>query len=122
MFFPWWKSKIDNRTYSRMEFLMMAKRHRKIIIALTIVTTTMTIVSASWEFIMRMYIQYKFQINTDNYNSASSIAIIGGADGPTAIFINGKQYSSIITLVFAFLSAVGIIYLILSSKRNRRQK
>ena len=101
---------------------MMAKRHRKIIVALTIITTIITIVSASWEFIMRMYIQYRFQISTDNYNSASSIGIIGGADGPTAIFLSGKQYSSIITLLFALLSAVGIIYLILTSKRNHRQK
>jgi|LSQX01.2.fsa_nt_gb Na+-transporting methylmalonyl-CoA/oxaloacetate decarboxylase beta subunit len=100
----------------------MAKRHRKTIIILTIITTIITIASASWKFIMRMYIQYKFQNSTDNYNSASSIGIIGGADGPTAIFISGIPYSGIITFVFALLSALGITYLILTSKRNRRQK
>lgn len=94
------------------------KMFRKIIIALTVVTSIITIVSASWKFIMRIYIQYRFQISTDN--SASSIGIIGGADGPTAIFISGYSYSGIFTIIFALLSVAGVIYLLATRKANRR--
>lgn len=101
---------------------MTERRQRIIAIVLTAVTTIITIVSASWKFIICMYLQYKFQISADDYASTSSIGIIGGADGPTAIFISGKQDLDITTFIFALLSVVGIIYLILTSKRNRRQK
>lgn len=99
---------------------MIGRKHRQIIIVLTVITTIITIVSASWEFVMRLYIQYRFQI--DNDNSASSIGIIGGADGPTAIFISGSQYSNAFTIIVGLLSAVGIIYLLVAQKINRRQK
>lgn len=96
----------------------MVKKSRKIIIALTVVTSVITIINASWKFIMRLYIQYSFQIDTDN--SASSIGIIGGADGPTAIFISGHQHSSIFTIIFALLSVAGVIYLLVTRKVNHR--
>ena len=97
---------------------MIARKRRKIIIVLTVVTSIITIVSASWKFLMRLYIQYRFQIDTDN--SASSIGIIGGADGPTAIFISGHPYSGIFTIIFALLSFAGVIYLLVTRKVNRR--
>lgn len=96
---------------------MIARKYRKTIIALTVFTTIIAIISASWKFIMRMYIQYRFQIDTDN--SASSIGIIGSADGPTAIFLSSSQYTNAITIIFTLLSAVGIIYLLVTKKLHR---
>lgn len=93
---------------------MIARKQRKIIIVLTVITTIITIVSASWKLIMRMYIQYRFQISNDN--SASSIGIIGSADGPTAIFISGSRYSNSITIICALLSVLGITYLLITKK------
>jgi Na+-transporting methylmalonyl-CoA/oxaloacetate decarboxylase beta subunit len=64
-----------------------------------------------------MYIQNRFQIDTDN--SASSIGIIGSADGPTAIFISSSRYTNAITIIFGLLSVVGIIYLLITKKLSR---
>ncbi|NLL00828.1 MAG: sodium ion-translocating decarboxylase subunit beta [Clostridiales bacterium] len=99
----------------------MKRNQRKIIMVLTIVTTLITIITVSWEFIMRMYIQNKFQIRIDK-NSVSSIGIIGGSDGPTAIFISGNQYLGIIKYIFGLLSFIGIVYLVITSKVKRRKK
>jgi Na+-transporting methylmalonyl-CoA/oxaloacetate decarboxylase beta subunit len=97
---------------------LKVKKVEKIIIALTVATSIITIISASWKFIMRLYIQYRFQIDTDN--SASSIGIIGGADGPTSIFISGYPYSGIFTIIFALLSVAGVVYLLVIRKVNHR--
>lgn len=97
----------------------MAKRYRRIIMIITIVTSIITIVSVSWEFIIRMYLQYRFQITTDN--NASSIGIIGGADGPTSIYLSGSPYSSIITIIFALLSALAIIFLVVTRKEKTKR-
>lgn len=94
------------------------KALRKTIIVLTVVTSIITIVSASWKFLMRIYIKYRFKFYTGN--SASAIGIIGSADGPTSIFISGYSYSGIFTIIFALLSAAGIIYLLVTRKENRR--
>lgn len=92
---------------------MIAGKYRKIIIIITIVTTIITIIGVLWKYIMRMYLHYKFQTNT---NSASSIGIIGSADGPTSIYLSGSQYLGLITIIFGLLSVLGIIYLIATRK------
>lgn len=63
---------------------MIARKHRKAIIILTILTTIITIISVTGKFIIGMYLRYGLNINPGN--DASSIGIIGRSDGPTSIF------------------------------------
>lgn len=55
-------------------------------------------------------------MNTDN---SSSIAIIGGADGPTVIFISGNPILTIITFILIILLIAGVLYLILKKIYNK---
>ena len=52
---------------------------------------------------------------------ASSVWIIGGADGPTAIFITGKPSSWEVLLLAAVFAAViaGVVFLV---KKHRKKK
>lgn len=88
---------------------MKAFKNKKVITVLTIITALIALVSASFSYILRMYVSHRFNIDT---NSAASIGIIGGSDGPTAIFVSGMPSSSSITIVFGLLSIIGIAYLI----------
>mgnify|MGYP001419217730 CR=1 FL=1 len=96
----------------------MARRYRKIVMVLTIFTSIITVVSVSWKFLMGLYFQYKFNINTGD---ASSVGIIGGADGPTSIFLSGSPYSRLITVIFGILSMLGITYLVVTSKAKNHK-
>lgn len=98
----------------------MKRRYRKIIMVLTIVTSIITILSASWRFLMGLYFEYKFNINI-NTGDVSSVGIIGGADGPTSILLSGSPYSGLIAVVFGLLSVIGITYLIVASKVKKHK-
>jgi Na+-transporting methylmalonyl-CoA/oxaloacetate decarboxylase beta subunit len=92
---------------------MNAFKNKKVIILITITTALITLISASFNFWVSMYVAYRFNINSDK---ASSIGIIGGADGPTSIFIAGIPSSNSVTIVFALLSIIGFLYLISMKK------
>ncbi len=66
---------------------------------------------------LRKYVEYKF-IGT---HRASSIGIIGGADGPTSIFIASKNFATGIgaTVFLSILTIVGCIILWRSKKREK---
>ncbi len=92
---------------------MKAFTNKKVITILTIITTLITLISASFKYFLRMYASYRVNIDSDK---AASIGIIGGADGPTSIFIAGTPSSSLITIIFALLSIIGFVYLIFMKK------
>lgn len=47
----------------------------------------------------------------DLFNNAASIGIIGGADGPTAIFITGDIQALVLgVLAVAMLAVTGIVF------------
>jgi hypothetical protein len=52
-------------------------------------------------------------------NSSNSIAIIGGADGPTSIFISGSPILTIIIIVLILLIVVGVIYKVFKKKSQK---
>lgn len=54
---------------------------------LTIISAVITLISAAYSFLIPMFLWYKLQLNT---SKASSIGIIGGADGPTAIYLTNQ--------------------------------
>lgn len=92
---------------------MITNKQRKIIIVLTIISVIVTTISLSFDFLFRMYLQLRYKIDTSD---ASSIGIIGGADGPTTIYISSKTDTVIMPVVFALLSVVGIVILIATKK------
>ncbi|MGE4283897.1 MAG: sodium ion-translocating decarboxylase subunit beta [Clostridia bacterium] len=85
----------------------------KSVTILTIITTVITLVSAAFDFLMSRYLSHKFHMDASN---ASSIGIIGGADGPTAIFVTGKASLHLITIIFGLFSIAGIVYRIFTRK------
>lgn len=88
----------------------------KVITIATIITSIVTVVSLGVRYLIPLYLAYKFSIETGR---ASSVGIIGGADGPTVVFYGGQHYITpitIIIIVFGLASIAEIIYLILNRK------
>lgn len=54
-----------------------------------------------------------------NIDNSSSIAIIGGADGPTAIFISGNPTFRIIAFILIILLIAIVLYLFLKKKSDK---
>ncbi len=54
-----------------------------------------------------------------NLNADSSIGIIGGADGPTAVFVSGSPVAAIIAAAVAvILIIISILFIV--KKRNKK--
>ncbi|MFA5528663.1 MAG: hypothetical protein WC996_08640 [Peptostreptococcales bacterium] len=51
-------------------------------------------------------------------NTSNSIGIIGGADGPTSIFISGSLGLAIIQIILVLL-IIGVIFFVM--KKSRKQ-
>jgi len=51
-------------------------------------------------------------------NNSDSITIIGGADGPTSIFISGSLPLTIIKVILMLL-IVGVLYIIINKKSRK---
>ncbi len=63
----------------------------------------------------------KFAFNSAGSTSSQSVAIIGGADGPTAIFVAGKadSQSMIIPMAVGLLLVIaGVIFIIYSIQKK----
>lgn len=86
---------------------------RKLIFALTTINIIITLISVFSNYIIRIFLSYK--LNSEAAR-AGTIGIIGGADGPTAIFISSNPSPYIITVISALLSIAGIIYLVFSRR------
>lgn len=93
----------------------MMKR-TKVVTIFTITTTIIALISASFNFLLPMCISYIFR---KEVREASSIGIIGGADGPTAIFLAKQTSSHFITIIFSVLSIVGVLYLFFARKATK---
>lgn len=89
------------------------KKYRKVIFILTIITTIIAIMGAGFKLLMTLILKNRFNMDIKD---ASSVGIIGSADGPTSIIISNKPYSGSITMVAGVLSVIGIIYLIVTGR------
>lgn len=95
---------------------------RNLILILTIITVIITLISAAFNFLVPVYLTNKFHKEIQGetskgkeINKNSSIAIIGGADGPTAIFVASKKsYPYTLMIIFGLISVIGISYLFFS--------
>ena len=94
---------------------MKKERLRKVVTVLTIIAIMITLISVGFHFLLPKYLSCKYNIQAGN---ADSIGIIGGADGPTAIFVASGTSSStyILTAIFALLSIGGILYVLFANK------
>lgn len=95
---------------------MKKERITKAVGILTIISAVITLISGIFNFLLPMYLLHKFQIDA---NGASSIGIIGGADGPTAIYVAGQSSSYSITVIFVLITIAGIAYRIFIIKPKK---
>ena len=94
----------------------MENKVTKTVTFITIISGIITLVSIAFNFLMPLYILHKFKVEINN---SSAIGIIGGADGPTVIFLSGQTSPHLITIVFALLTMAGIGYLIYIKRLKR---
>ncbi|HHX24314.1 MAG: sodium ion-translocating decarboxylase subunit beta [Tepidanaerobacteraceae bacterium] len=87
----------------------------KIITIFTVISALAAFISAFFSSLLPLYLSYKLNIDTRN---ASSIGIIGGADGPTAIFVSARSSSHLFTIIFVSLTILGVIYLVIAKNHN----
>ena len=90
---------------------MRNRKIRQLVMVITVITGMMTFLRLSISILLPKYISYKLNLNL---NTASSIGIIGGADGPTAIFLTSKLSPYLTTGIFALITVGGMIFLILN--------
>ncbi len=96
----------------------------KPVATLTAICALIALVSAFSDRLLLLYLSLRFKTDINNLNvnikEASSIGIIGGADGPTSIFLSGKPDTLWITFVSAALAILGIIYLCIAKRAKRK--
>lgn len=98
---------------------MKKNKLNKIITILTITCGFIAFISTFSSSLLSLYLSYKF--NKDIRNE-SSIGIIGGADGPTAIYLSRQAYAHLIPVIFGGLAILGIIYLLITKNSIKKQK
>lgn len=95
---------------------MKNERTNRIIIILTAISIFIALFSVGYKFLLPLYLSIKYQMDLCG---ASSIGIIGCADGPTSIFVSNQQSFFLIGAIFALLSIAGIAYIIIGKRRLR---
>jgi Na+-transporting methylmalonyl-CoA/oxaloacetate decarboxylase beta subunit len=95
---------------------MKKEKSTKMIAIFTVICALVSLISAFFSSLLPLYLFYKFNMDT---RSAGSIGIIGGADGPTAVYVSGQSSSHLFSAIFALLAVLGIIYLVIAKyKKN----
>ncbi|MDK2801606.1 MAG: hypothetical protein PWQ70_3225 [Clostridiales bacterium] len=95
---------------------MKKEKSTKMITIFTVICALVAFISLFFSSLLPLYLSYKFKIDIRN---AGSIGIIGGADGPTAIYVSGQSSSHLFTAIFALLTILGFIYLVvIKYKKN----
>ena len=85
---------------------MKKGKFTKVVSIFTTITIIITFISVAVSFLMPIYLSYKYHIDSNKVS----------ADGPTAIFVASQLSPHLITFIFALISIIGIIYLILAQK------
>jgi len=83
----------------------------KAITIFTVLCGIITFISIFLGRLLPLYLSHKFNAGTGNVGSGS-VGIIGGADGPTAVFVSGQSSFHLFTAIFALLTILGVIYLV----------
>jgi hypothetical protein len=95
----------------RVDEVLFANRQKKKfvskgILILTVVSALISLVAVIYEYFLPLYLIRKYNLNA---NESSSIGIIGGADGPTAIFVTSKPSNPLgISAIFFLIAILGV--------------
>ena len=95
---------------------MKKEKSTKMITIFTVICALVAFISLFFSSLLPLYLSYKFKIDIRN---AGSIGIIGGADGPTAIYVSGQSSSHLFTAIFALLTILGFIYLVVIKYKKK---
>lgn len=85
----------------------------KVVMIITIIAGTVIVGAMALNLLIPIYVSYKL-----NLEGARAIGIIGGADGPTAIFLTGGLCSNFTIISLGVLTILGIIYLRIHKKKQ----
>lgn len=96
---------------------MKKEKSIKMITIFTVICALVAFISLFSSYLLSLYLSHKFNIDT---RDAGSIGIIGGADGPTAVYLSGQISSHWFTVVFTTLAILGIIYLIFAKNSVKK--
>lgn len=95
---------------------MNKEKSTKVITILTLGCALIFFISGFFSYILPSYLSHRA---SEAISYVDSQEIIGGADGPTAIFITGQFPYHWLTAIFGLLTLLGIIYIVVNkSKRN----
>jgi Na+-transporting methylmalonyl-CoA/oxaloacetate decarboxylase beta subunit len=97
-------------------FKLKKQKFRKLIIVLTAISIILTLISVSFDSILRLYFSIKLNFETAK---GDSIGIIGGADGPTSVFVSSKPSPYVVAAIFLLLSIAGVLYLFFTRKTRK---
>ena len=75
----------------------------------TIISGLITIILATYDLFIKYILQAIIEVET-NVNSAYSIGIIGGADGPTAIYLTSKNPAKFKYILMIIFFAITIFF------------
>jgi Na+-transporting methylmalonyl-CoA/oxaloacetate decarboxylase beta subunit len=92
-------------------------KKRKVIIVVTIISALILLYNLAFDKILLLYLANKYNISTD-LSDAVSIGIIGGADGPTSIYLGKSESPILFNIIFLIVMVAGIIYL-MKTKKNK---
>lgn len=94
---------------------MSYKLRKRIVKIVTAISMLAAVIGFSYKYLFIQYMSYKFH---SDLSDAASIGTIGGADGPTTIFIADSHSYMFISIIFALISFVGVLYLIVTRKKK----
>lgn len=90
---------------------LMKKKILYAVKILTAISAVIALASVMFQLLLRIYISNKYQLS--NANAAASIGIIGGADGPTVIYVSDHSSFNLLTLIAVIITIAGIVFQIL---------
>lgn len=94
---------------------LVFKSLRKTVKIATILCIMMTMFSVLYKQLLLLYLSLKY---SSDFSDAAAIGIIGGADGPTAIYVSNSNSFPWLPVIFMCLTIVGIIYLVYTKKKS----
>lgn len=87
-----------------------------VITILTIICALITFIGGFFGYILPLYLSCK---SNTYINNVDSLDVIGGADGPTAIFISSQFPFHLLTAIFGLLTIIGIMYVVITKYKEK---
>jgi len=93
----------------------MKKMKYKVVFIATVICGLATMINIAYIFSLPLLLSFLFQ---KDLRGANTIGIIGGADGPTSIYVASSYNSHLITVILALITILGIAYLIMAKRKS----